>query len=99
MVPTFGGTTNQAIIDINVDLLGKLLGVHESRLSNNKYLAGNNCSLADRHHIPHTHYLMKTPYAELIQSPPHVNAWWEDISSRPASKKIRANLTLGEPKK
>ncbi|GAB4829798.1 hypothetical protein Ancab_019451 [Ancistrocladus abbreviatus] len=98
VVPAFGGTANQAIIDTNVDQLGKLLDMYESRLSTNKYLARNNYSLADLHHIPYTHYLVKTPYAELIKSRPHVNAWWEDITSRHAYNKIRANMTLGDKK-
>ncbi|GAB4841155.1 hypothetical protein Ancab_021900 [Ancistrocladus abbreviatus] len=98
VMPAFGGTTNQAIIDTNVDLLGKLLDAYESRLSTSKYLAGEKYSLADLHHIPYTHYLMKTPYAELITSRPHVEAWWEDITSRPASMKIRANMILGDKK-
>ncbi|PIA38509.1 hypothetical protein AQUCO_02700010v1 [Aquilegia coerulea] len=49
-----------------------------------KYLAGNSYSLADQNHIPYTYFLMKTSAASLINSRPHVKAWWEDISSRPS---------------
>ncbi|GAB4834026.1 hypothetical protein Ancab_032279 [Ancistrocladus abbreviatus] len=96
VVPAWGGISNQAVIDTNVDALGKVLDVYESKLKTTKYLAGDFYSLADLHHIPYTHYLMKSPYAELITSRPHVKAWWEDITSRPASKKIRANMILGD---
>ncbi|GMH29604.1 hypothetical protein Nepgr_031447 [Nepenthes gracilis] len=96
LMPAMGQASNQAVIDTNVELLGKVLDVYESRLSTTKYLAGDFYSLADLHHLPYTHYLMKSPYADLINSRPHVAAWWEDISSRPASRKVRANMILGD---
>ncbi|KAK6930140.1 Glutathione S-transferase, C-terminal, partial [Dillenia turbinata] len=43
-------------------------------------------TLAD-HHIPGLVYFMRTSMAFWITSRPHVNAWWKDISSSPASIK------------
>ncbi|KAF5182235.1 Glutathione s-transferase [Thalictrum thalictroides] len=87
----YGMTTDQAVVDAQSEKLGKVLDVYEARLSENKYLAGNSYSLADQNHIPYTFFLMKTPLASLINSRPHVKAWWEDISSRPSFQKVLAN--------
>ncbi|KAF8387814.1 hypothetical protein HHK36_026472 [Tetracentron sinense] len=75
-------------VETNSEKLGKVLEIYEERLSKYKYLAGDYFTLADLHHIPFIFYLFKTPKAYLITSRPHVNAWWNDISSRPSSIKI-----------
>ncbi|OVA14844.1 Glutathione S-transferase [Macleaya cordata] len=95
IIPMHGGTADQSVIDANVEKLGKVLDVYEERLSKNKYLAGNFYSLADLHHIPFTHYFMFTPWADVINSRPHVKAWWEDISSRPATVKVSQGMKFG----
>ncbi|RVX20514.1 Glutathione S-transferase F13 [Vitis vinifera] len=59
-LPLQGKTADQAIIDVNLEKLGK------------------------------------TPWASLINSRPNVKAWWEDISSRPAFKKVAEGMTFGE---
>ncbi|KAF5195099.1 Glutathione s-transferase [Thalictrum thalictroides] len=87
----YGMTTDQAVVDAESAKFGKVLDVYEARLTENKYLAGNFYSLADQNHIPYTYFLMKTPAASLINSRPHVKAWWEDISSRPSFQKVLAN--------
>ncbi|KAK9282078.1 hypothetical protein L1049_004990 [Liquidambar formosana] len=95
LAPLYGKSTDQAVIDANVEKLGKVLDVYEAKLSCTKYLAGDFYSLADLHHLPHTHYFMKTPWASIINGRPHVKAWWEDISSRPSFKKVAEAMTAG----
>ncbi|OVA14842.1 Glutathione S-transferase [Macleaya cordata] len=89
-----GKTPDQSIIDENLKKLGAVLDVYEARLTNSKFLACNSFTLADLHHLPYIYYLMKTPWADLISSRPHVKAWWEDISARPAFVKVAQGLTL-----
>ncbi|KAF2314978.1 hypothetical protein GH714_037408 [Hevea brasiliensis] len=96
VVPLKGVSPDQAIIDDNLEKLGKVLDIYEARLSSTKYLAGDFYSLADLHHLPYTCYLMKTTAASVINERPHVKAWWEDISSRPVSKKAAEGMTFGE---
>ncbi|XP_068305995.1 glutathione S-transferase F13-like [Pyrus communis] len=96
IVPMRGQTPDQAVIDANLEKLAKVLDVYEARLSSTKYLAGDFYSLADLHHLPYTYYFMKTPWASLVNESPHVKAWWEDISSRPAFKKVAEAMTLGQ---
>lgn len=96
VAPFQGQEPNKSVIDTNVEKLKSVLDVYEARLSNTKYLAGDFYSLADLSHVPETHYLMQTPCASLINERPHVKAWWEDISSRPAFKKVVGGMTFGQ---
>jgi len=76
-----------------VEKVGKVLDVYEERLSKSKYLAGDFFSLADLQHLPYTHYLVNTcGKGDLISSRKHVKALWEDISSRPAWKKVAEKM-------
>lgn len=92
--PITGQSPDKTVIDANVEKLGKVLDIYEDRLRNNKYLAGDFYSLADLHHLSYTYYMMKTEWASLINTRPHVKAWWEDISSRPAFVKVAQGMTF-----
>ncbi|GAV88953.1 GST_C domain-containing protein/GST_N_3 domain-containing protein [Cephalotus follicularis] len=97
VMPLMGKSPDQTIIDASIEKLGNVLDVYEAKLISTKYLAGDFYSLADLHHLPYTYYLMmKTPYTDLINQRPHVKAWWEDISSRPAFKKLTESMILGD---
>lgn len=94
ILPMIGGTTDQAIVEKQAEKLAKVLDVYEARLAANKYLAGGEFTLADLNHLPCMHLLLKTSKADLITARPRVNAWWEDISSRPGWKKTAAGIPL-----
>ncbi|KAI9180987.1 hypothetical protein LWI28_024936 [Acer negundo] len=96
VAPIQGKSPDQAIVDANVEKLGKVLDIYEAKLSESKYLAGDFYSLADLHHLPYTYYFMKTPCASLVNERPHVKAWWDDISSRPAFKKVAEGMIFGD---
>ncbi|XP_078158112.1 disease resistance protein RPP13-like [Carex rostrata] len=51
-------------------------------------------TLADLNHMPEIYLFLKTPKADLINSRPHVKAWWEVISARDAWKKTAASMPL-----
>lgn len=94
--PFRGGQADEAIVQANLEKLNKVLDIYEAHLSKSKYLAGDFFSLADLSHIPYTHYLVNVAkLGEVIESRPHVKAWWEDITSRPSWKKV---LELSTPK-
>ncbi|KDP28123.1 hypothetical protein JCGZ_13894 [Jatropha curcas] len=94
--PLKGVAPDEAIIDTNIEKLRKVLDIYEERLSCSKYLAGDFFSLADLHHLPYTYYLMKTSAASVINERPRVKAWWDDISSRPAFKKVAEGMNFGQ---
>ena len=84
-----GLTTDEKVVEEQLARLEKVLDVYEEHLSKNKYLAGDFFSMADLSHLPLTHYLVNVAKrGEGVTSRKHVNAWWEDISSRPAWKKV-----------
>jgi glutathione S-transferase len=81
-----GRPTNEAVVKEELEKLEKILDVYEARLTHHKYLAGN---LADLFHIPVTNNLINVAKkGELFTSRKHLNAWWEDISSRPSWQKV-----------
>ncbi|XP_038898703.1 glutathione S-transferase PARB-like [Benincasa hispida] len=89
--PQFGlGETDPAAVAENETKLGKVLDIYENQLSKNKFLAGDEFSLADLHHIPNVSYLSMTPSKKLFESRPRVNAWVAEITARPSWAKVVA---------
>ncbi|PIA61506.1 hypothetical protein AQUCO_00300787v1 [Aquilegia coerulea] len=68
--------------------LAKVLDVYEARLSQSKYLAGDEFTLADLHHMPNLHYLVTTPIKQLFESRHHFWAWCINIMARPSWLKV-----------
>ncbi|TVU20846.1 hypothetical protein EJB05_30446 [Eragrostis curvula] len=89
-----GMQPNQKVVNESLEKLGKVLEIYEARLSKSKYLAGDFFSFADLTHFPYTYYFMKTTHASLLDKFPHVKAWWEDLMSRPSTKKHGAGMFL-----
>ncbi|CAM6104627.1 unnamed protein product [Calypogeia fissa] len=84
-----GGCPDKAIVEANIVKLGKVLDVYNEHLAKSKYLAGDFFSLADACHLPYIEHLIdRSKRGDVIDSRPHVKAWWADISSRPAWKKV-----------
>jgi len=90
--PMIGMTTDPSIAEKKAEQLSAVLDVYEAHLAKNKYLAGDEFTLADLNHMPDIFALLKTPKADLVNSRPHVKAWWDNISARPAWKKTAASL-------
>jgi len=90
--PMIGMTTDPSNAEKKAEQLSAVLDVYEAHLAKNKYLAGDEFTLADLNHMPEIFLLLKTPKADLVNSRPHVKAWWDNISARPAWKKTTASL-------
>ncbi|KAM1604575.1 hypothetical protein ACFX15_030663 [Malus domestica] len=88
--PMIKMTTDAAVVEECEAKLAVVLDVYETRLAHSKYLAGECFTLADLHHLPTIHYLMKTQTKKLFECRPHVSAWVADITARPAWKKVIA---------
>ena len=95
--PLLGGAPDPVVVDKHAHQLAKVLDVYEAHLAGNKYLAGDQFSLADANHMSYLFCLSKTPKAGLVDERPHVKAWWEDIAARPAFKKTVAAIPLPPP--
>ncbi|KAK0517594.1 hypothetical protein Tsubulata_839797 [Turnera subulata] len=85
-----GVPADPAVVEECEAKLVKVFDVYEARLGQAKYLAGDNFTLADLHHLPTLSFLMQTPSKKLVDSRPHVSAWVADISARPAWAKVVA---------
>ncbi|KAJ1687753.1 hypothetical protein LUZ63_019143 [Rhynchospora breviuscula] len=86
--PMIGQVVDQQAINVNLEKLKKVLEVYEARLSQCKYLAGDFISFADLSHFPCTYCIMLTQYKSVLDSYPHVKAWWEAIMARPSIKRM-----------
>lgn len=71
-----------------------VLDVYEAHLTKNKYITGDEFTLADLNHMPEIYLVLHSAKADLISSRPHVKAWWDDISARPGWKKTAACIPL-----
>jgi len=95
--PLLGGAPDAAVVEKHAEQLAKVLDVYEAHLARNKYLAGDEFTLADANHASYLLYLSKTPKAGLVAARPHVKAWWEAIVARPAFQKTVAAIPLPPP--
>ncbi|KAF8093658.1 hypothetical protein N665_0381s0018 [Sinapis alba] len=85
--PYQGLATDFTSVQENKEKLSKVLNIYEARLGEFSYLAGESFTLADLHHLPPIHYMLKMEeegVKDLIYSRPNVNAWVQKMKSRPA---------------
>ena len=61
--------------------------VLEKNLANKTFLVGDKLTIADITYAPYFEYAMTTPAKEIFAKYPHVVAWWNRISERPAWRK------------
>ncbi|KAG0569691.1 hypothetical protein KC19_6G108300 [Ceratodon purpureus] len=84
----FKKPANQELISTSLTNLNSVLDVYEIHLSKNKYLAGENYTLADANHTPYMEKVRTMDvFKGILDSRPHLAAWVADITSLPAFKK------------
>jgi glutathione S-transferase len=88
----WGQPADEDAVKGHVERVTPAFDVMEKHLSDPKFpfLAGEQFSLADVFFYPYVHLLTKGPEASIITSRPHVHAWWQRISARPAWQKAIA---------
>ncbi|KAL3417941.1 glutathione S-transferase 3 [Phlyctema vagabunda] len=87
-VPMFGGTPNDEKITESRNILAAALDIYDKILAERMWLAGNDFTLVDLFHVPLIELFSSCDEMELINSRPHVKAWWERIVSRDSFKKV-----------
>ncbi|KAJ7837413.1 glutathione S-transferase [Mycena olivaceomarginata] len=60
------------------------LDVYNVILAKQKYLAGDEVSLADLFHLPHAPVLERDAKSDIMMRKPHVARWYKDLLSRPS---------------
>ncbi|KAI5336336.1 hypothetical protein L3X38_015603 [Prunus dulcis] len=89
VLPRMGERGDVALVHACEEKLEKVFDVYEARLSKSSYLAGEAFTLADLSHLPGIRYLIdEAKLGHLVSERKNVNAWWKDISNRPAWKKL-----------
>jgi glutathione S-transferase len=63
------------------------LAVYDKILSKQKYLAGNEISLADLFHIPHAQKAWEYGFGDVVGKYPHVSKWLEGLKALESWKK------------
>ncbi|KAF8441293.1 glutathione S-transferase [Boletus edulis BED1] len=79
-----GGTTDQVKAAEHLKNLEAKLDVYEIILGKQKYLAGDEVTLADLQHLPFGSMLFLAKHGDVIEKRTNVARWWKDISNRPA---------------
>jgi glutathione S-transferase len=68
--------------------VARVLDVLDKTLQKQDFLVGPMFSLAEVTWMPYLQYLLAAGGGEMIQSRPHVAAWWQRISTRPSWVKV-----------
>lgn len=84
------GQTDEARVKALFDQLDVVLEGYERILSKQKYLAGDNVTLADLYHLPYGVLIEPLGFAELTNKYPAFKKWWEGLKSRESWQKVNA---------
>ncbi|KAI0764080.1 glutathione S-transferase [Irpex lacteus] len=90
--PLSGAQPDQQVVDAYVANLEEKLDGYEAILKKRRFLAGDIVTAADLSHLPFG-TLIGNIGIKVLENPvkrPNVARWWNDISSRPAWKKVLA---------
>jgi glutathione S-transferase len=79
-----GGEQDQTTIAAGRAGIGPALDAIDRALAAAPFLAGPALSLADLHWMPYLEYLHRVGEGAALDARPHVRAWWERVSARPA---------------
>jgi len=85
--PKRGLVTDETIVAERLAVLTAKLQAYEIILGKQKYLAGDEITLADLFHLPYGYRLVKAGFD--IFSTPNLKRWWDDISSRPSWQAVK----------
>ncbi|XP_042414202.1 glutathione S-transferase F10-like [Zingiber officinale] len=97
VLPLRGAPGDREAAAAAVEEMKRVLEVYEKQLSKSKYLAGDEFTLADLTHIPATRYVVEfCGAARIFEGKERVKAWWEDITGRPAWKKVISFVESGK---
>ncbi|KAG2298256.1 hypothetical protein Bca52824_034728 [Brassica carinata] len=84
--PIYGLETDHTVVKESEAGLEKVLNVYEKRLEESRFLACNNFTLVDLHHLPNIQYLLETTTKRLLENRPRVRMWVDEITGREAWK-------------
>ncbi|KAH8798028.1 glutathione S-transferase [Flagelloscypha sp. PMI_526] len=87
------GEPDKAIVEGLVEKLSAKLDAYDKILSAQKYLAGNELTLADLAHLPYGTLLGVAGYDVLTSdAKPNVARWWKDLQARPSWQAVTGGI-------
>ncbi|KAG5408601.1 hypothetical protein IGI04_004920 [Brassica rapa subsp. trilocularis] len=86
--PRLGEECDAVLVEELKAKLGVVLDIYENRLASNRFLAGDEFTMADLTHMPAMGYLMRTDVNQMVKARVNMNRWWEELTARPAWKKL-----------
>lgn len=85
-----GLESDEELVKQHAASLDAALTGYESILSRQKYLGGNEISLADLFHLPYGDLARKLGFKETFDKYPHVAKWFEELEKRESWIKANA---------
>ncbi|KAJ6577771.1 glutathione S-transferase [Mycena capillaripes] len=85
-----GVPVDQAVLDEVLAKFSKTLQVYEVILGKHKFLAGDEVTLADLFHLGYAPLLTDAGVNIMTTTGPNVTRWWNELISRPAWVKLKA---------
>ncbi|KAI0696180.1 glutathione transferase [Cytidiella melzeri] len=87
-----GKTPDQEVVKNTLAILDSKLKVYDVILGKQKYLAGDELTLADLFHLPYGARLEQDVGLDIFgEDKPNVVRWWKDISSRESWQAVKDN--------
>ncbi|CAN7140896.1 unnamed protein product [Brassica rapa subsp. narinosa] len=86
--PRLGEECDTALVEELKVKLGVVLDIYDNQLASNRFLAGDEFTMADLTHMPAMGYLMRTDINQIVKDRANMNRWWEEVTARPAWKKL-----------
>ncbi|KAG0648888.1 Glutathione S-transferase [Hyphodiscus hymeniophilus] len=75
-----------AVVESAKKGLSEKLDVYEGILAKQKYMGGDEFSLIDIFYMPWTNRLFEAGEGAMIESRPHLKAWWQEVTARDSWK-------------
>ncbi|CAH8358691.1 unnamed protein product [Eruca vesicaria subsp. sativa] len=86
--PRLGEECDAVLVEELKVKLGVVLDIYDNQLASNRFLAGDEFTMADLTHMPAMGYLMRTDINRMVKDRVNMNRWWEEVTARPAWKKL-----------
>jgi len=86
--PRGGLTTDEAVFKGLLESIDAKLAAYDVILAKQKYLAGDEITLADLFHLPYG-TMLGVAGSDIMTSKPNVARWWNDISARPSWQSVK----------
>ncbi|KAL5088684.1 hypothetical protein Trisim1_006372 [Trichoderma cf. simile WF8] len=84
----FNGETDVEKCKLLRESLVRVADLLDKRLTDQQFMAGDKLTVVDLFFVPYMHHLVRTVYPTLLDSRPHLGAWWERITSRESYKHL-----------